>query len=979
MPLQKQPITVTFTDGVDTKTDQYLSTKLDILENGFIGQQGTINKRNGFDELSTAIDSSNAYTGTNLSAGEILVTSNNALAQISGNGAYLYNPSRTNPWRADYTDSPPRFYQLSSRPVSFSLAGGQCLSVMSEDNIDEILYVANYYSGDIGGVKTTTSAIFRENKETGNIQQTVPQVDRSSAYSTGQLVQVDGEYLYSSKTGTSIAVANVTTYTYSPSFTTIITDANPGLVGYNIFSANALLVVCYVNSTGKPCVKFFKKNLVIQGTLVATETLTVDTGFAFCWDPVNSKYAFFYSTSSATSVKAVCIDIAYSQVGTTQTISISGGYINSLLSASKAAIYDTNNSIVALMFESAASASTPNIYSATFDTSTQTFTITGLAITRSRLASQLILMDGNYVFVIAKGTNTVSGSSNLYNNYLVDTGFNLITKLTNEYLGSTSLDGILGSFNSRYTLPISNQGPQVVELSNSNFNGSNPKEIISTGFFGLGQAFEFDGVNLYDSAFTSAPYLTELTQSAGIVPIGTYSYVAVAEYYDAAGNRHLSNPSSPIEVTISGSPKRVVFNVLAPDLSRKPVNAISVRIYRKLSTDSNYNFVTTGNYDNLSTVATNELLYTTGGVLDNDSPVVSNVFATHGDRMFLINEERPNLVYFSKKVSLGDKNSNVRGLEFSNFLYFAVNDNSTGYSERCTALASLDDKLVVFKNHSIYVIFGDGPNALGQGSFNPPKLLSSDVGCSTPRSIVLSTEGLYFKSAKGIYLISRSLELSYVGADVEEFNSLEITSAVLMADINQVRFTTRTGMALVYNYYYKGWSTFTNYESAHAVTWLGKYTHLLASGATRTENMSSFLDVAATIRLRVVLGWLKISGIQNMQRIYRLMFLGVYKSAHNITVNLSYDYENYAWDSYNITILSSDYNRSTKPTQSELYAGANDGIYQYEIHTTRQKCQSIKFEMFDTSIVGESYSLTGLSVIAGVKNGIDKLSSNKKF
>jgi hypothetical protein len=116
-----------------------------------------------------------------------------------------------------------------------------------------------------------------------------------------------------------------------------------------------------------------------------------------------------------------------------------------------------------------------------------------------------------------------------------------------------------------------------------------------------------------------------------------------------------------------------------------------------------------------------------------------------------------------------------------------------------------------------------------------------------------------------------------------------------------------------------------------------------------------------------------------MQRMYRMMFIGDWKSSHNVTVNLSYDYENYAWDTYSIVPLSSDYNRVDKPSLTALYNGANDGVYQYEIHLARQKCQSIKFEIFDTDIVGESFTLTGLSLIIGIKTGLDKLSSNKKF
>ena len=102
MALQQQELSITFTDGVDTKTDAKLSTKLDTLSNGFIGQTGTIQKRNGFASLPTDIYLSSAGSGTNIAAGELLVTNGNELLDVSAKQAMMYSPALGNKWTSEF-------------------------------------------------------------------------------------------------------------------------------------------------------------------------------------------------------------------------------------------------------------------------------------------------------------------------------------------------------------------------------------------------------------------------------------------------------------------------------------------------------------------------------------------------------------------------------------------------------------------------------------------------------------------------------------------------------------------------------------------------------------------------------------------------------------------------------------------------------------------------------------------------------------
>jgi len=50
-----------------------------------------------------------------------------------------------------------------------------------------------------------------------------------------------------------------------------------------------------------------------------------------------------------------------------------------------------------------------------------------------------------------------------------------------------------------------------------------------------------------------------------------------------------------------------------------------------------------------------------------------------------------------------------------------------------------------------------------------PSLIPTDTGTINPRSIVLTPMGIMYQSEKGIYLLDRSLQVSYIGADVEAY------------------------------------------------------------------------------------------------------------------------------------------------------------------------------------------------------------------
>lgn len=515
-------------------------------------------------------------------------------------------------------------------------------------------------------------------------------------------------------------------------------------------------------------------------------------------------------------------------------------------------------------------------------------------------------------------------------------------------------------------------------------------------YIGGGQLFQYDGSTVGEMGFHIYPEDVTLTQSAsgGSMSDGTYSFRAVYEWVDAKGQRHRSAPSPAVAITVNGGGSSQSVTATIPTLRLTEKSGVAIHLYSTVDSgtiyfrttsvasptfnDTTVDDITITRTDDDTTLIGNEILYTTGGIVENIAPPACSIVALHNNRIFLSGLEDPNEIWFSKEYVNGEAVS--------------FNDSFLRRTEAeggaITQLASMDDHLVIFKNSSIYRQSGSGPDPSGFGSdFTEPQLVATDVGCTDPRSVVLTDTGLMFKSDKGIYLLDRSFRVNYIGADVEAFNDCTITSAILMDGENEVRFTIRDNKALVYNYYFKQWSTWTNYSAEAAVVWLGNYTHLKSSGLVRMEQDGVFLDNGVSIYLLIETAWIKLKGLQDFQRIRGFSLLGEYKSDHVLNVSLLYDYEEYVrsiilFNATNV-IVSNTYGSDTVYGDSSVYGGDGDNVYQLSVpHLPRQKCQAIKFRFQDDisgANAGESFTISDLTLNVGLKTGMAKLKPEKQL
>lgn len=486
-----------------------------------------------------------------------------------------------------------------------------------------------------------------------------------------------------------------------------------------------------------------------------------------------------------------------------------------------------------------------------------------------------------------------------------------------------------------------------------------------------------------------------LNANSGVTGGGLrYLYCTVFKWTDRTGKIHRSSPSLPVSLTTPGTSSNkydVTINFIPSYLSSK--DNLEVEVYRTTGNGTIFYRLSkvvdavsvvgtddyiTGSYPNAKNVkyiriidsvtdqelAYSEPLYTTGGVLENDSALSSSYVASYKARIFLILSDGYTLQY-SKVTGIGQP------VSFNAAFKIPLDDKGG----KAIALAVMDDHLLIFKERAIFALTGEGPNELGQqDDYRTPYQVTADAGCVDPNSIVENPEGIMFKSAKGIYMIKRNFGLQYIGDSVEKYNSETIRSATLLSSVNQIRLITDSGRALVYDYYSNRWTTFTNIRGLDSIEFKGTYYYVKSSGLVYKETPGFFQDNGQFIKMRIKSAWIQISGVQGFQRFYKLLLLGTYKSAHNLLVKLGYDF-NSSYQQQTIvtvadTISPTTYGQDT-PYGSGTPYGGEYPLYQWLIFPKKQKCQSFQFELEDvkTTVDGESFNLSHVMAEVGIKEG----------
>jgi hypothetical protein len=494
-------------------------------------------------------------------------------------------------------------------------------------------------------------------------------------------------------------------------------------------------------------------------------------------------------------------------------------------------------------------------------------------------------------------------------------------------------------------------------------------------------------------------------QPNGSTNTNAYYYQVIYSWSDNQGNRNVSAPSIPVALTTTGSGTNgsVTLNIDTLRLTYKTANPVKIEVYRwsvaqevyyqvtsielPLLNDTTVDYVTFTDTQSDADILGNEIIYTTGGVVEDISPPATSLMTLFQSRLWVVDAEDPNLLWFSKQIIESTP------IEMSDLFTFYVSptigaQGSTGY---ITALAPMDDKLILFKlsgnGTAIYYINGTGPDNTGANNqFSEPIFVGSTIGCNNQQSIVFIPQGLMFQSDKGIWLLGRDLSTSYIGAPVETLTTgATVMTAVNIPGTTQVRFTMSTGITLMYDYFFSAWGIFT-LNGISSTLFQGLHTYVNDLGQVFQESPGTYLDGTNPVLMSFTTSWISLAGLQGFERFYQCYLLGSYETPFKLNVQFAYDYNPSPVESQVVTPQQYEPNWGGDPLYgANPYWGGISQVFSERVFPTKEKCETFSLtvnEVYDASFgapAGAGLTLSGLNLVIGVKRAFRTQSAGKSF
>jgi hypothetical protein len=986
MPLQKQNLSVTFAGGLDTKTDplQVAPGKFLNLVNSFFDKGALLTKRNGFVPTTTlpvAATTISTYKDGLVAVGSTLQAFNQDSNQWVSTG-------NITPISLDVTPLVRTSTSQTSIDVAVASNGLSC-SVWLDANGTSYYQVSNSLTGQIVVAQTALEA----------------SSVLARVFALGNYLMIT--YL---NNAAGVHLKYVAIPIYNPSSPTAATDISTVVesitAGYDGCVANTRLYLAYSASDGGGAVRVTSigatlaqgNTIALAGHVASRVSVTADTSGS------NSIIWVTYLETTVNDVYTTALSSALVSVLAQTRIYVATA-INNITSCA------TGNVLTVFTDVPGTYSYTPN--AVTNHVSKKTVTLAGTIGSVSVIQAGVGLGSKSFFIGTTMYMLMTYGQAYQPTYFMIDSSGNIVGKLaysngggyiTTQILPGVSISGDIASIGYLFVdllVPV-NKTQGVTKISGVytqtgiNICAFNFSTVASTVEIGSamhitgGFLSMFDGIKPVEHGFHVWPEDIAIATSAagGLLTDQTYFYVATYEWTDAQGNIHRSAPSVPVtKVTAGGNTSTNTINV--PMLRLTAKSNVRIVLYRWSTAQQSYYQVSTVASPNVnvptsnsiaitdtladSSILGNALLYTTGGVIEDIAAPATDVFTLYKSRLFLLNSENRNQIWFSKQVI------EATPVEMSDLLsiYVAPTLGSQGSTGPITALSNMDDKLIIFKGNAIYYITGQGPDNTGaQNDFSDPVFITSTAGTTNPKSIVSTPNGLMFQSNKGIWILKRDMSTEYIGAPVEAFNSKIVNSATTIPGTNQVRFTLQDEIdCLVYDYYFQQWGTFTNIRAVASTIYQSLHTYLNTGGSIVQETPGLYLDGSVPVALSFTTGWMSLAGLQGYERLYEVTLLGNYISPHLLHIGLSYDYNS----SQTQTIVINPDNYTPSYGDDSLYGGEETysvgTVEQWRLFPERQKCQSFQIsltETYDPSLgvdAGAGFTMSGMNLVMGAKKG----------
>jgi hypothetical protein len=988
MALQRQTISIPIAEGLDTKTDskQVTEGKALVLENVRFQKTGKLSKRFGLVKQSIITDENDLNT-YNLKA---VIADNEYLATQTDKGIFGFS-SAEDKWvkQTDYS---------GGANVTLGYIGRNTLNqrMLDQDTTTDGTFTAFccvQYAQGLGASTKSYLLALRDN-QTGLIKYLT--IGSPTFFARCRVIceKLNGEvkihFFYTDGTNLVRQIfdfsldsgATIDVITSFPMNDTIIPNY------YSQFEVIKYNSVIYLSKLSTNSASLILKSYDLSGVLQNSATAIIAPGGtspSMSMAVVSNKLHVAYTTSS--NVKVIGFNLNLTAAIAQYTLSLVVASVKDVTLCS-----DGNNLFVAWgEFSSPSSYYNYTSYVSLAFTSSYSPLSSTSNVYRLFPATNAFNVNGK-IYCILKEYDFINGVKYVQNNsfYIANFTDGIISQVfgaasSNSYATYDWMLPKVSLVNGKL-FSVINRASQNTDYTQSDlqidFNNDykdNSKVKVGDRLYNCdGSLIEMSKNNPHENGFVFAPTMLDVTEVAGSGGVNVrgkiFTYCAIYEYFDSEGNITRSAPSYFVTTpTIALTTSYIAIKVYSPVFSMKwnqttgrypqaviyrTLNSGSV-FYRigtvEVTNDGTFSGILQDNFSD-SVIATQEQIYTTGDILQNDPAPSAKFCFSGGNRIFLGGLEEKDEIAYSKKQLFGES------VAFSDLFRIRVSTGTFSDKTPITAGGYMDGKVIIFRGQSIYFCQGDGPTETGTGGFSDPEIISSDVGCTDPKSVIMMPSGLMFKSRKGIYLLDRGMTVQYIGAPVEDYNSQNVVSSILSDKFNEVRFYLQSGDCLVFNYLFQTWSVFKNESLIDADIWAGSPV-IVKNNAIYKETENIYLD-DTFYSMKFVSPWLKLGNLQGYQRVYQLWILGDYKSPHTLKCKVYVDYDETVFETYDL-----------------IYDNSSSPQYQFQISLPVQKVESMKFEIYDDnqSGNGESFDLSGIQVEVGMKAGGYKLAANKSY
>ena len=548
--------------------------------------------------------------------------------------------------------------------------------------------------------------------------------------------------------------------------------------------------------------------------------------------------------------------------------------------------------------------------------------------------------------------------------------------------------------------------------------------IISPG----GSPSIYDGATSYQLGGPDYPDLCYVDKSGtgggSFQDTGVHTYCITHSYIDRFGIEHESAPSYYDNASVTSTSDNVyVYSegmasafyqaVSNPKVGNSvyPLSRNRFNIYRSTadgadlyqvhtgSINTNAQFTETNTLDDyasapkvtsgFSTLFRLKALYTLNGTLENIPAFGHRVSTVHQGRYcYAPYELEDSVVYYSKVYS------ESTGIGFNEILRI----NCSVKGGRITALESVQDVLMIFKESAIYVVYGEGLNDAGAGQgYSEPRLITAEHGAVRQKAVERVGESVYFvSSVDGLIYRTSSSGVEYIGDPVRHYcGQYDYSTVWSNPRESTVKFGSQTSGApcLSYNYKYNKWTTLTGRYaqgiiSATAATVGGVYGQgnahvdviIDSNSNAYIQDITSTYGTTESYDLKVSTSWIPLNDIAGYGKFYKWTLVGGKTDTNcNIIARTAYAYEPYWSDNTEVSITT---NVGTFGTNEHFGDMTNstwvDKSLKYEFDGSRHKTDSVRIQIeTNNGTERDNIELVGIRCRVGVKPGAYRLGDSR--